>query len=294
MHLSACEIDGQRHLIAELPTGVISLGPVSLDDILRTQGGAAVKFGIGAAIRSQLADASGEGDQAFELDTKPVAPLVRPGKQLFVGVNYADHVAELPPPWKMTEDPFVFSKLSSSIIGPGEPIRIPTPDAKVDYEAELLVIIGERGSHLTRENALDHVFGYTIVNDVTERAVQATDNQLTMAKGMDSFCPMGPQVVLTDELPDPSELDIWTTVNGETRQRSNTRELIFSVVDLLVYLSRTVTLEPGDTISTGTPAGVGAFRDPPVFLAPGDVVTVGIEGIGELTNPVVAGWEEPR
>jgi 2-keto-4-pentenoate hydratase/2-oxohepta-3-ene-1,7-dioic acid hydratase in catechol pathway len=290
VHLSACEIDGQRHLIAELPGGVISLGPVSLDDLLRAQGGAAVKAGVAAGIRTQLADASGEEGEL--LDTRALAPLTRPGKQLFVGVNYADHVAELPPPWKMTEEPFVFSKLSSSIIGPGEPIRLPAPDAKVDYEAELLVIIGERASRLTPENALEHVFGYTIVNDVTERAVQATENQLTMAKGMDSFCPMGPLVVLTDELPDPSELEIWTTVNGEQRQRSNTREMIFSVVDLLVHLSRTVTLEPGDTVSTGTPAGVGAFRDPPVFLAPGDVVTVGIEGIGELTNPVVAGWDE--
>jgi 2-keto-4-pentenoate hydratase/2-oxohepta-3-ene-1,7-dioic acid hydratase in catechol pathway len=292
VHLSACEIGGQRHLIAELPGGVISLGPVSLDDILRERGGASVKADIADAIRSQPADAA--GDDGEELGTRTVAPLARPGKQLFVGINYADHVAELPPPWKMTEDPFMFCKLSSSIIGPGEPIRIPWPGAKVDYEAELLVIIGKRASHLTPENALDHVFGYTIVNDVTERAVQATDNQLTMAKGMDSFCPMGPLVVLTDELPDPSQLDIWTTVNGELRQRSNTRELIFSVVDLLVYLSRAVTLEPGDTVSTGTPAGVGAFRDPPLFLAPGDVVTVGIEGIGELTNPVVAGWDEPR
>jgi 2-keto-4-pentenoate hydratase/2-oxohepta-3-ene-1,7-dioic acid hydratase in catechol pathway len=188
----------------------------------------------------------------------------------------------------MTEEPFVFSKLSSSIIGPGDPIRLPSPDASVDYEAELLIVIGERASKLTPENALEHVFGYTIVNDVTERAVQATDNQLTMAKGMDTFCPMGPSIVGTDEIEDPSELEIWTTVNGEDRQRSNTNQLIFSVVDLLVSLTRTVTLLPGDTISTGTPAGVGAFRKPPVFLAPGDVVTVGVEGIGELTNPVVA------
>lgn len=149
-------------------------------------------------------------------------------------------------------------------------------------------MIGKRASKLTPENALDHVFGYTIVNDVTERAVQATDNQLTMAKGMDTFCPMGPSIVCTDELEDPSELEIWTTVNGEERQRSNTNQLIFSVVDLLVSLTRTITLQPGDTISTGTPAGVGAFRTPPTFLAAGDVVTVGVQGIGELTNPVVA------
>jgi 2-keto-4-pentenoate hydratase/2-oxohepta-3-ene-1,7-dioic acid hydratase in catechol pathway len=285
MRLCAFEVEGQRHLFAETPAGLIDIGMRSLDDLLRDQGGGAVRMGVAAGMRGGRIAA--EPDE-IPAQWRPLAPLQRPANQLFVGVNYRDHVAELPPPWKMTADPFVFSKLNSSIIGPGDPIRLPSDDASVDYEAELLVVIGERASRLTPENALDHVFGYTIVNDVTERAVQATDNQLTMAKGMDTFCPMGPLVVGTDEIEDPSELEIWTTVNGEERQRSNTRQLIFSVVDLLVSLTRTVTLQPGDTISTGTPAGVGAFRTPPTFLKAGDVVTVGVQGIGELTNPVVA------
>jgi 2-keto-4-pentenoate hydratase/2-oxohepta-3-ene-1,7-dioic acid hydratase in catechol pathway len=290
MRLCAYEAEGVRHLFADTPGGLIDIGVVSLDDLLREQGAGAIRFAVMAGMRrGQFAAEPGQ----IPAEWKPLAPLQRPANQLFVGVNYADHVAELPPPWQMTKDPFVFSKLNSSIIGPGDPIRLPAADASVDYEAELLVVIGERASRLTPENALDHVFGYTIVNDVTERAVQATDNQLTMAKGMDTFCPMGPSIVATDELEDPSNLAIWTTVNGEERQRSNTDQLVFSVIDLLVSLTRTVTLQPGDTISTGTPAGVGAFRDPPVFLAPGDVVTVGVEGIGELTNPVVAAETAP-
>jgi 2-keto-4-pentenoate hydratase/2-oxohepta-3-ene-1,7-dioic acid hydratase in catechol pathway len=285
MRLCAYEVDGQRHLFAETPAGLIDIGTHSLDDLLRAHGAGTVRTAVAAGMRA--GGFAAEADQ-IPAEWRRLPPLQRPGNQLFVGVNYRDHVAELPPPWKMTAEPFVFSKLNSSIIGPGDPIRLPSADASVDYEAELLVVIGERASRLTPENALDHVFGYTIVNDVTERAVQATDNQLTMSKGMDTFCPMGPSLVGTDEIEDPSELEIWTTVNGEDRQRSNTNQLIFSVVDLLVSLTRTVTLAPGDTISTGTPAGVGAFRKPPVFLAPGDVVTVGVQGIGELTNPVVA------
>jgi 2-keto-4-pentenoate hydratase/2-oxohepta-3-ene-1,7-dioic acid hydratase in catechol pathway len=290
MRLSAFEIDGERHLFAESPGGYFDLGAMSLDDLLRARGGTAVRIQLATAARTTVG--SGSAIEAPPPDARRLAPLLRPANQMFVGVNYADHVAELPPHYKLTAEPFVFSKLSSSIIAPGEPIRLPAPDAKVDYEAELMLVIGERASRLTPENALDHVFGYTVVNDVTERAVQATDNQLTMAKGMDTFCPMGPSVVLADEIPDPGALEIWTTVNGEEHQRSNTSQLVFGVVDLLVRLTRTVTLQPGDTISTGTPAGVGAFRDPPVYLAPGDTVTVGVEGIGELTNPVVAGYEE--
>jgi 2-keto-4-pentenoate hydratase/2-oxohepta-3-ene-1,7-dioic acid hydratase in catechol pathway len=281
MRVSAFEIDGERHLFAEGPGGVTDLGAVSLDDLLRAEHGAAVREKVAAAA---CAD-------ALPVGARRLAPLRRPSDQVFVGVNYRDHVAELPPPWKITEDPFIFSKLNSSIIGPQAEIRVPWEGASVDFEAELMVVIGEPASKLTAANALDHVFGYTVANDVTERKVQATENQLTMAKGMDTFCPMGPTVVLTDEIPDPTSLEIWTTVNGEERQRSNTRELIFSVVDLLVYLTSRLSLQPGDTISTGTPAGVGAFAKPPRFLAPGDVVTVAVDGIGELTNPVVAGYQ---
>jgi 2-keto-4-pentenoate hydratase/2-oxohepta-3-ene-1,7-dioic acid hydratase in catechol pathway len=149
----------------------------------------------------------------------------------------------------------------------------------------------DRPAHdVSPTQALDHVFGYTIVNDVTERTIQATDNQLTWGKGIDTFCPLGPCVTLTDELRDPQALAISTRVNGVVRQDSSTAGMLFPVADLISHLSRWITLEPGDLVSTGSPAGVGYVQDPPVFLAPGDEVTVAIEGIGELTNPVAAGW----
>lgn len=280
MRISAYDVAGERRLYLERDGAFSDLGVASLDDLLRAEGG--------AALRRRLESVETTADGGPPAGARLLAPLPHPGKQIFVGVNYTDHVDELPPPWKMTEEPFFFSKLQSAIIGPGDDIQLPTPTASVDYEVELLVVIGERASKVTLENALDHVFGYTIVNDVTERAVQATDNQLTWGKGFDTFCPQGPSVVLTDEIPDPAGLDIWTTVNGEERQRSNTSALIFSIPDLLARITRGITLEPGDVLSTGTPAGCGAYKTPPLFFAPGDVVTVGVDGIGELSNAIVA------
>lgn len=199
-------------------------------------------------------------------------------------------MAELPPEWKVTAESFVFAKLPSSINGPSDPIVIPHPERQVDYEVELVVVIGTRTRNVTPEQALAHVFGYTIVNDVTARDIQNTDNQLTMSKSIDTFCPLGPAVVLSDELPDPSRLELTTHVNGECRQRSTTDQMIFPVPVLISRLSRYFTLEPGDLVATGTPAGIGGTRKPPVFLAPGDRVTVAVSGISELTNPVTAGW----
>jgi 2-keto-4-pentenoate hydratase/2-oxohepta-3-ene-1,7-dioic acid hydratase in catechol pathway len=279
MRVTALETDGERRLILEAPDGASA--PLPGGDLAELLRGSPDPESLVAAAAQDLRRGSRPTGRV-------VSPVVQPSKQLYVGVNYHEHVKELPPPWKMTEDPFVFAKLPSSIIGPDEPIRLPFPGAKLDYEVELLVVIGRKARNLTPENALDHVFGYTITNDVTEREVQATDNQLTMGKGFDTFCPIGPSVVLRDEIPDPGVLDIWTRVNGQERQRSSTSDMIFSVPELLVSLTRYVTLEPGDTVSTGTPAGVGGFRVPPVYLAPGDVVTVGIDVIGELTNHVVA------
>jgi 2-keto-4-pentenoate hydratase/2-oxohepta-3-ene-1,7-dioic acid hydratase in catechol pathway len=281
MRVSVHDVHGEEHLYVWDGDRATSLGSVDLVSLLRS-----------GEAESRLAEAVGRASaEGRPPSGAPVCPPLRaPGKQIFVGVNYADHVAELPPPWKMTQDPFFFSKLQTAIIGHGEPIRIPREDGEIDYEVELLVVVGRRASRISESDALDHVFGYTVVNDVTDRRIQATDNQLTWGKGIDTFCPIGPQIVLTDEIPDPSELAIWTTVNGAQAQRSNTSNMIYSIPALIAHVSQTITLEPGDTLSTGTPAGVGFAQKPPTYLRPGDSVTVGIEGIGELTNPVVAGW----
>lgn len=218
-----------------------------------------------------------------------LAPL-RPGKMLFCGVNYPDHADENPDAVMPTE-PFFFSKLPNAVVGPGEPIRIPAPETHTDYEVELAVVIGRTATRVSRADALDHVFGYTVANDVSARDVQFRDSQITLGKNADSFCPLGPEVVTADELPDPSALHVATYVNGERRQHAATSSWLFDVPQLIEFVTRTITLEPGDLVTTGTPSGVAAFRDPPLWLRPGDEVTVEVEEIGRLTNPVVAGWE---
>jgi 2-keto-4-pentenoate hydratase/2-oxohepta-3-ene-1,7-dioic acid hydratase in catechol pathway len=217
-----------------------------------------------------------------------LAPL-RPGKILCSGVNYASHADENPDAVLPTE-PFFFSKLPSAVIGPGEPIVIPRPETKTDYEVELAMVLGQRLKHASAESAVDAVFGWTILHDVSARDVQFKDAQITLGKNPDTFAPIGPEIVTTDELGNPSKLRVWTTLNGETMQDSSTSEQLFPPGRLLEFLTALVTLEPGDVVTTGSPAGVGCFRDPPVYLQPGDEVTVSVEGIGSLTNPVVAGW----
>jgi 2-keto-4-pentenoate hydratase/2-oxohepta-3-ene-1,7-dioic acid hydratase in catechol pathway len=273
--------DGVRETVVRDGAKTASLGEVPIETVI-----AEGETGL-ERLRAALAAGGSDGNRD---SGRLVAPLIHPGKQIFVGVNYEDHVDELPPPWKMTEDPFVFVKMPTAIIGPDQPIKVPIEPSSVDYEVEMLAVIGKRASKVAAKDALDHVWGWTIVNDVTERSIQATDNQLTISKGIDTFCPMGPEIVLKDELEDITDLDIWTTVNGEFRQRSNTSTMIFSVDEIIERVSNLVTLEPGDTVSTGTPGGCGAYKSPPLFLQPGDVVTVGIDGIGELTNPIEAGW----
>ena len=218
-----------------------------------------------------------------------LAPIPRPPKILCSGVNYASHADENPDAVMPTE-PFFFSKLPSAVIGPGEAIEIPTQETKTDYEVELAMVIGRQAKRLTQDAALDHVFGWTILHDVSARDVQFKDNQLTLGKGPDTFSPLGPEIVTADELGDWSTLRVSTTVNGETMQDSPTSEMLFTPGRLLEFASELITVEPGDVVTTGTPAGVGLFRDPPVFLKPGDEVTVSVDRIGNLTNPVVAGW----
>jgi 2-keto-4-pentenoate hydratase/2-oxohepta-3-ene-1,7-dioic acid hydratase in catechol pathway len=215
-----------------------------------------------------------------------VLPIERPGKIVCVGLNYRDHAeeqgAELP------EAPLLFAKWPSSLIGPGEAIVIPPIVTKADYEAELGVVIGEQVKGVSKENAFEAVRGYVCANDVSARNLQFGDGQWTRGKSPDTFCPVGP-LVPASEIADPHALRIRAIVSGEMLQDSTTANLIFGVDEIISHASQTATLEPGDLILTGTPAGVGVFRDPQRLLRPGDVVTIEIDGVGELTNPVVAG-----
>jgi 2-keto-4-pentenoate hydratase/2-oxohepta-3-ene-1,7-dioic acid hydratase in catechol pathway len=220
-------------------------------------------------------------------DVRLLSPVASPQKIIAIGLNYADHAREsgLEPP----AAPVAFVKTPNSIIGPGEEIRYAKDDtAEVDYEAELAVVIGRRARKVSEADALSHVFGYTCCNDVSARDAQFADGQWVRGKSFDTFCPLGPWIVTADEVPDPQALRISCRVNGETLQDSTTGEMIFSVAAIISYLSRFMTLEPGDVIATGTPFGVGFARTPPVFLLNGDTVDVEIERVGTLTNPVVA------
>ena len=212
-----------------------------------------------------------------------LAPLPNPPKIVAIGLNYMDHCREqnLPAP----DRPLVFAKFTSSIIGPGDDIVWnPALTQQVDFEAELGVVIGKRARYVSVEQALDFVFGYTIVNDISARDLQFADKQWVRGKSLDTFCPLGPFIVTADEIPDPQVLGIKCKVNEQYLQNSSTSEMVFSVRDLVGRLSQSFTFEPGDLITTGTPAGVGVFRNPPVFLLDGDTVSVEIDGIGQLMN----------
>jgi 2-keto-4-pentenoate hydratase/2-oxohepta-3-ene-1,7-dioic acid hydratase in catechol pathway len=215
-----------------------------------------------------------------------VLPIERPGKIVCVGLNYRDHAEEQGV--ALPEAPLLFAKWQNALIGPGEPIVVPPLVTKCDYEAELGVVIGTRAKDVSAENALEAVAGYICVNDVSARNLQFADGQWTRGKSPDTFCPVGPALVPRDEIADPQNLAIRAVLNGETMQASTTANMVFGVADLIAYITQTITLEPGDLIATGTPAGVGAFREPAVFMQPGDEITIEIEGLGSLTNPVVA------
>ena len=214
-------------------------------------------------------------------------PIERPGKIVCVGLNYRDHAEEQGV--ALPEAPLLFAKWQNTLIGPGEPIVIPPIVTKCDYEAELGVVIGTTVRNASAENALEAVAGYICLNDVSARDLQFGDGQWTRGKSPDTFCPVGPRLVPRDEVPDPQALSIRAILNGTPMQDSTTANMVFGVADVIAYITRAITLEPGDLIATGTPAGVGAFRDPPVFMQPGDEITIEIEGLGSLTNPVVAG-----
>jgi 2-keto-4-pentenoate hydratase/2-oxohepta-3-ene-1,7-dioic acid hydratase in catechol pathway len=214
------------------------------------------------------------------------APIPRPSKLICIGLNYRDHAIESG--MEIPQFPTVFNKFANSIIGPGEEIILPKASEKPDYEAELAFVIGEGGRYIKADDWKKHVFGYTIINDVSARDFQLRTTQWMIGKAFDTFCPMGPWIVTADEIEDPHNLDIKMTINGEVLQNSNTRELIFRIPELIEYLSSVMTLQAGDIVSTGTPAGVGLGHKPPRWLKPGDECVVSISGIGELRNPVVA------
>jgi 2-keto-4-pentenoate hydratase/2-oxohepta-3-ene-1,7-dioic acid hydratase in catechol pathway len=232
---------------------------------------------------------------AHEIDLADVtlkAPVPRPGKIICIGLNYRDHAEETGQ--AIPEYPTVFSKYSTAAIGPGEPIVLPRVSHKVDYEGELGVVIGKRGRYISESQALEHVAGYLPFHDVSARDFQMRTSQWTIGKTFDTFAPMGPALVTADEIPDPHSLDIRVTVSDDLVQVSNTRHLIFDVPYLIAYLSQVMTLEPGDVIATGTPGGVGVARTPPRFLKAGDEVSIEIERLGTLINPVVAESEYPQ
>ncbi len=213
------------------------------------------------------------------------APIARPPKFLAVGLNYADHVAESGV--DTPEHPTIFNKQSTCVVGPTDPVHVPRASHVVDYEGELGFVIGRRCRHVSRDDAADVIAGYLVVNDVTVRDWQLRIPTWTMGKSFDTHGPIGPWIVTPDELTDPHRLRLRTWVNGELRQDSNTKELIFDCFALVEHFSTAFTLEPGDVVATGTPSGVGITRKPPQLLKAGDVVRVAIEGIGEIENPVI-------
>ncbi len=213
-------------------------------------------------------------------------PFARPSKILCVGLNYRDHASESK--MELPQAPLLFAKWPNALVGNGAPIVLPHQSREADYEAELGVVIGRGGRNIGVEDALDHVAGYVCANDVSSRDVQFADGQWTRGKSFDTFCPVGPELVPADRIPDPQALRIRCLVNGEALQDATTADMIFSVAEVIAYISDGIELLAGDLILTGTPPGVGFVRTPPVFLADGDEVSVEIEGVGTLTNPVLA------
>ncbi len=233
-----------------------------------------------------LAEATARGESFDFGEVRLHAPVPDPGKFICIGLNYRDHAIESG--MEIPQIPTVFTKYRNAVCGHGEAIVLPSVSSQVDYEAELAFVIGKRAKRVKAADWESYVFGYTCVHDVSARDYQLATSQWTIGKTFDTFGPMGPALVSRDEVPDPNSLRIWFDLNGVRLQDSNTSQLVFDVPALLEYLSAVMTLEPGDIVSTGTPPGVGFARKPPVYLKPGDVCTVGIEGIGELVNPCVS------
>jgi 2-keto-4-pentenoate hydratase/2-oxohepta-3-ene-1,7-dioic acid hydratase in catechol pathway len=255
----------------------------TIEDVLQ------IKDGL-ETLEEQLRDLerSSSGIQSYVFDEAEVtvrAPIMRPQKLIGIGLNYRDHAEEQKA--ALPKEPLMFGMYANAIIGPNEPIVLPEMSKQVDYEAELAVVIGARARHVSPEDALQHVAGYTVIHDVSARDLQYSDRQWLRAKSFDTFAPMGPYLVTRGDLGDADGLSIQTRLNGQVMQNSNTSNLIFKTPALVSHISKVMTLEVGDVIATGTPGGVGFARKPPVFLKAGDVVEIEIEKIGVLRNPVV-------
>jgi len=236
-----------------------------------------------------FAEKNPKAAKAFTYDVaevKVLAPIPRPGKIFCSGLNYRSHVEENPAA-TFLDDPRFFVKVPTAVIGPGDAIRWPGAKFQVDYEVELAVVIGRTARGLTQRNALSHIFGYTIFHDVSARWIQFKDKNEDMGKNFDTFAPMGPCLVTVDEIPDPAKLRLSLKLNGQLMQDRTNEDWCFPLPRLLEWLTMGTTLEPGDVVTTGTPAGIGFFRKPQVFLRPGDVCELEISGVGKLINPVV-------
>lgn len=264
------------HIGADTSSGIVDLS--SIAPTMRAfidQGAAALE-----AARAVLAS------PVIVEGAKLSAPLA-PGKVLCCGINYKGHADENPNA-KMPDEPFFFAKLPSSIIGPNDAIRVPSRSSQVDYEVEFAIVIGRRLSRAAEAEVMPAVFGYTLLNDVSARDVQFKDAQITLGKNFEGFAPIGPCIVTADELSTPWKVRLRTRLNGETMQDGSTDEWIFPIPRLLSFLSQVMPLEPGDVVTTGTPAGIGYFRKPQVFMKAGDVVEIEAEGIGILRNQLVS------
>ena len=233
----------------------------------------------------RLAAGSWPEASSFSLSgVRITAPIARPGKIVAIGLNYRDHCVEqgIEPP----TTPLIFAKFPTSVTGPYDPIVLPSEDMQVDYEAELGVVIGRNATRVRSGDAMNYIAGYCVLNDVSARKWQFSDKQWVRGKSCDTFCPIGPWLTTREEIADPHALHISTRVNGQVLQDSNTSNLIFRIPELVEFITASITLEPGDIIATGTPVGVGCFRKPPIFLQPGDMVEIEIEGLGKLQNRV--------
>lgn len=279
MRLVTFEKCGGATLGARKGDQIVDLSSVASDMRTFLEGGDGARKAAEAAID--------EGAGVDAATTRILAPIQNPEKIICIGLNYADHAAESGMP--IPEEPIIFSKYASSIIGPGDEIRVPPSSTKTDYEVELVVVMGKGGRDVSEADALDYVAGYTVGHDVSARDYQLEKpgGQWMLGKTFDTFAPIGPEIVTADEVDDPHALGIRCILNGETVQDSTTAQLIFKVPQLIAYLSHVFTFAPGDVIFTGTPPGVGMARDPQLWLKPGDTVVCEVDGLGRLENKCV-------
>jgi len=279
MKLYTYQVEGKTYVGAEKEGGLVDLTDIAPNLLSLIRGGEATL----AAAREVLQTSA----PRHKLHEVRIFVPLRPGKILCSGINYASHALENPNA-KMPGEPFFFAKLPSSVIGPGEPIR-KGATAQLDYEVEFSVVVGKPLAVGTVGDAIvDAIFGYTLLNDVSARDVQFKDNQITLGKNLETFAPIGPCVVTKDEIPDPNAVGLRSILNGRVLQDGNTSDWLFKLPVLVGHVLKYMPLEPGDIVTTGTPAGVGLFQQPPVFMQPGDVIRLEAEGIGHLENPVVA------